>query len=694
MNPGPEWHRWQTNPKEFAPHFSIDLRGEFLTASVSSGRRTAMTNNALNGNGKIHNGIHNAINDTQETCGFIEELVGKCANNPGYVFAPEVIERLAYLKQEDRLTFETLRVRLKKMGFRLTALDDVIAQSTSEAEREPSHAEILMSFAEDIELFHDASGTAYADIDVNGHRETWNVRSEGFSHWISHRFFKETHKALPPETLKSSLANFEAKARFEGQEQPVFLRTGSMDDKLYIDLCNNEWEAVEIDCKGWRVINNPPVRFRRVAGMKELPVPIKGGSIDKLRGFLNVGSDGDFVLAVSWILAALRSHGPYPILVLNGEMGSSKSTFSNILKSLVDPSASSIRTLPRKDTDLFISASNSYVLAFDNISALSNSVSDSLCRLSTGGSHVARELFTNQREIAFSATRPMILNGIEEFVNRSDLADRSLFITLEAIPEDKRRAEAEFWKSFEAERPYILGALLDGMVEGLRNINEIKLPKLPRLADFALWAAACEGVYWKQGTFVSAFNDNRDDVIEHVIEADPLADTLRSFITKQPNSEWEGRACELLNALTDNGRNKPRQFPNSPHTLSGHLRRVSTFLRKLGIEIEFERRDGKRIIYIRATADNETEATRATGAIKPSVMDGKNQQFSSSLVANNASKSSLPENAKDMLPVISCRFEGTVSIQPDTSYHDDNLQRAGKWKWFERIKRAFAGTGC
>ena len=174
--------------------------------------------------------------------------------------------------------------------------------------------------------------------------------------------------------------------------------------------------------------------------MKELPVPIKGSSIGKLRDFLNVGSDENFVLAISWILAALRSHGPYPIMVLNGEMGSSKSTFSNILKSLVDPSASSIRILPRKDSDLFISASNAYVLAFDNISSLLPSVSDSLCRLSTGGSHVARELLTNQREIAFSATRLMILNGIEEFVNRSDLAGRSLFITLESIPEDRRRS--------------------------------------------------------------------------------------------------------------------------------------------------------------------------------------------------------------------------------------------------------------
>ena len=647
-----------------------------------------MTNNALNGNGKIHNGIHHAINHTQETCGFIEEVVEKCANNPGYVFAPEVIERLASLKQEDRLAFETLRVRLKKMGFRLTALDDVIANANSETDREPSHAEILMSLAEDIDLFHDASGTAYADIDINGHRETWNVRSEGFSHWLSRQFFKETKRALNSETLKSSLANFEAKARFEGQERHVFLRTGSMDDKFYIDLCNKEWEAVEVDSNGWRVIKNAPVRFRRVAGMKELPVPIKG-SIDKLRGFLNVGSDGDFVLAVSWILATLRSHGPYPILVLNGEMGSSKSTFSNILKSLVDPSASSIRTLPRKDTDLFISASNSYVLAFDNISALSNSVSDSLCRLSTGGSHVARELFTNQKEIAFSATRPMILNGIEEFVNRSDLADRSLFITLESIPEDKRRAETEFWKSFEAERPYILGALLDGMVEGLCNINEIKLLKLPRLADFALWAAACEGVYWKQGTFVSAFNDNREDVIEHVIEADPLADTLRSFIQDQPEQSWEGTASNLLDALTHytNDRHIRKLRPN---TLSGHLRRIATFMRKLGVEIEFtvEGRARKRIISIRATG----------GFIGPA--DGEPvKEYSSSLInsdyrgVSRISASDVTDAINANQPAISCRFEGTVSIQPENLSIGGIVQKAGKWVWLEKIKRAFGCLG-
>ena len=663
-----------------------------------------MTNKALNGNGRIHNGSPNAINGTQETCEFIEEVVGKCADNPGYVFAPEVIGRLSSLKQEDRLAFDTLRVRLKKMGFRLAALDEVVANSTSEAEREPSHAEILTTLAEDADLFHDESGTAYADIEVKGHRETWSVRSEGFAHWLSRQFFKDTKSALSPDTLRSSLANFEAKARFEGREQSVFLRIGSLDDKIYIDLCNKNWEVVEIDSNGWRVINNPPVRFRRASGMKELPVPKPGGSIDKLRGFLNVGSDSDFMLAVSWILAALRHQGPYPIMVLNGEQRSSKSTFSSILKSLVDPSASSIRTLPRKDTDLFISASNAYVLAFDNISGLSNSISDTLCRLSTGGSHVARELFTNRRELTFSATRPMILNGIEEFVNRSDLADRSLFLTLEPIPEDKRKAEADFWKAFEAERPYIFGSLLDGIAEGLRNINETRLPKLPRLADFALWASACEGAYWSKGTFLSAFNANRDDVMEYVIEADPLADTLRSFIKKQPQREWEGTASDLLDALTHY--TSDRHIRNlRPNTLSGHLRRIATFLRKLGIEIEFatKGRARRRIIRIRATGDfidsdtgeglPEDRSPSFISVTKGKIIDYR-RVFGVGAVDVTDVTDGVDcqlENGKNPPPVISCRFEVTASIQPESLSLGGSIQRAGNRGWLDKVKRAF---GC
>ena len=222
--------------------------------------------------------------------------------------------------------------------------------------------------------------------------------------------------------------------------------------------------------------------------MQALPVPAAGGSIDALRRFLNVRSDSEFVVVISWALACLRDRGPYPVLVLTGEQGAAKSSFPKMLRSLVDPNAAPLRALPREERDLFIAANNARVLAFDNVSILPPWMSDTLCRLATGASFAVRRLYSDQDEVLFDAARPVILNGIEEFVTRPDLADRAIFLTLEPIPEERRRAEAELLAEFDAERPRILGALLDAVSKGLAMLPHTRLDKLPRMADFALWA--------------------------------------------------------------------------------------------------------------------------------------------------------------------------------------------------------------
>src|SRR3977135_946803 len=95
--------------------------------------------------------------------------------------------------------------------------------------------------------------------------------------------------------------------------------------------------------------------------------------------FLNLPRRDDLVLAVSWLLAALRYGGPYPLLAVAGEQGSAKTMLAKILRALVDPNAAPVRTLPREERDLFIAASNGHVLAFDNLSALPSWLSAALC---------------------------------------------------------------------------------------------------------------------------------------------------------------------------------------------------------------------------------------------------------------------------------------------------------------------------
>ena len=247
--------------------------------------------------------------------------------------------------------------------------------------------------------------------------------------------------------------------------------------KLYLDLCDPDWRVVEIDSAGWRIIDNPPVRFRRTSGMRPLPEPIPGGSIETLRSFLNVRSDDDFVLVVSTVLAYLRNRGPYPVLVLSGEQGSAKSTFSRIVRALIDPNTAPLRALPREERDLFIAATNGHVLAFDNVSYLRQWLSDAFCKIATDGGFAVRQLYTDQDEVLFDAQRPVILNGIEDIVVRPDLADRAIFLTLEPIPEERRRTESDLWAEFEVEYPRILGVLLDAVAEGLKRLPDTYSPE-------------------------------------------------------------------------------------------------------------------------------------------------------------------------------------------------------------------------
>jgi hypothetical protein len=158
---------------------------------------------------------------------------------------------------------------------------------------------------------------------------------------------------------------------------------------------------------------------------------------------------------------------------------------------------------------LFIAASNGHVLAFDNLSGLPPWLSDTLCRLTSGGAFSTRRLFTDQDEILFAAARPVILNGIEDVITRPDLADRAILLMLAPIAERQRRPEHALWREFELARPHILGALLDAAAHGLHMLPRIRLNRLPRMADFALWATACESAFRPAGTLETAYSNNR-----------------------------------------------------------------------------------------------------------------------------------------------------------------------------------------
>ena len=164
-----------------------------------------------------------------------------------------------------------------------------------------------------------------------------------------------------------------------------------------------------------------------------LPVPSRDGSIELLRPYVNVTNAG-FSLLVAWLTAAPRPVGPYPVLVLNGEHGSTKSTLARILRLLIDPQFPPLLGEPRSARDLMVTAAHGWLLAYDNITAMPTWLSDCLCQLVYGGGISNRALFTNDERHIIHAQRPVLLCGIDDFVRRGDLRDRCVFLELPPIP--------------------------------------------------------------------------------------------------------------------------------------------------------------------------------------------------------------------------------------------------------------------
>ena len=287
-------------------------------------------------------------------------------------------------------------------------------------------------------------------------------------------------------------------------------------------------------------------------------------------------------MVVAFLLAALRDKGPYPILVLTGEQGTAKSTFARIVRSLVDPSSVPASSLPPSGRDLFIAANNSHVQSFENISKLSDRMSDNLCLLATGGGFRIRTLFANTDETLFASTRPIMLNGITNFVTRGDLQDRSIVLPL--APMSDRKTENQLYADFERKCSGIFGALLDLLVRGVRMLPETELVNAPRMADLAAWAAAC-GL----DTFQAAYAANRQNAIEVLLEHDLLAKNVMAILQ---SSDWEGTAAQLLDAV-----GPPTKIAN-PKVLSDELRRITPMLRTVGIDVTRERTAGRRVIRI------------------------------------------------------------------------------------------------
>jgi hypothetical protein len=471
-------------------------------------------------------------------------------------------------------------------------------ENEADEESRKSVATRLVELVEGMPLFHDSQNRSFVRVRVNSHTEIWAVNSMQFRNLLAKMFWKKMRKAINRNALADAVAILAGMACHDNPEEPVFLRVAPYHEAILIDLCDPEWRVVEVTSNGWMVLDESPVAFIRTGAMRPLPMPVPAeqGSLDHLWELLNVTPSQRPLLAGA-LLNYFHPQGPYFVTNFIGEQGSAKSCAAKILRTLVDPNEIPLRSPPREERDLLIQAANNWCVALDNLSGLPPWLSDGLCRLATGGGHSARQLFTDGEEFSLSVKRPVILNGIDDAATRPDLAERALQIELEPIPDGHRIPEKQLWQGFEDARPVIFSALLNGLAFALRDLANVRLSALPRMADPVLWATAGETAFgWPQGTFLSVYLENLKEGAIASVEAHPVGLAIRQLLDGK--AEWLGEAQRLLEALRETASEeltKARNWPANARSLSVSLRRLAPALRRSGVAVEFAKERRRQI---------------------------------------------------------------------------------------------------
>ena len=479
--------------------------------------------------------------------------------------------------------------------------DSTMKKNQPQKKEKPTQTQQLIEIAETGELWRTPDYEAYVTIPIGGHWENKRLRSADFRCWLVGRYAETHNKNTPTDTaVKSALDVLEYEAKSKPVHE-VYLRIARLEDRIYWDLGNEKWEAIEITAEGWRVIDRPQVKFRRTRNTDELPYPVTGGNLDELQRLLK-SPDEYWVLIRGWLLDCLKGQKPYLVLVVSGEQGSAKSTLLRCLRQIIDPlRKAELSSLPRDERDLGVDGESEYCLVYDNVSYLPPWLSDALCRVSTGAGIKTRRLYSDDEQTIFGFARPLALNGIPDFAENQDLLSRSLVIQQPAICDTERQKAGEMDLAYAAMRPRLVGALCDMAVRGLREHRTIRLERLPRMADSATWITACTG----DTQFLDHLLENQTVAQEIALESSHTAEFLLRWL-KSKGNQWQGNCKELLDGLRSLCRDcgefdKLAELPKTPRALSGRLKRDAPAIRslyKIDVRVGIQGAGGKRLVVI------------------------------------------------------------------------------------------------
>ena len=234
------------------------------------------------------------------------------------------------------------------------------------AESVGSGADDLTQLGRDIvdELFTDQYGQPYAWI------EGQSVPVDTLGDRLRVRWLQDRDKSAGSEAVGTALATLAALARVEGITRDLKTRFARQGNTIYYETAPGRvWE---IDEEGWRHVEHPPVRFRKLDMLRPLPDPEPGGTLDDLTRFVKL--DGaNLRLYLSALVSYPFDDIPRPALAIVGQQGDGKTTRSLLLKRLLDEDGTDFIT---PSGDILRQATHRGIVAFENQSSFPKDFAD------------------------------------------------------------------------------------------------------------------------------------------------------------------------------------------------------------------------------------------------------------------------------------------------------------------------------
>ncbi len=524
--------------------------------------------------------VKQAAMETADPAAIFTAALAAVATDPTALYQDAVIDALKTLRQKDEVAYTRLVVLAT--GHK-TKLDKLTAPERDNDNDDHLQERIIAIAKSRCTLAHDPDGRGVAIIE-DEIRQVWYMDGAGFKDWIRAAVFEVTQTGISETSLATVIGTLTAIGKHRGQEFQIHIRCARHEDAYFIDLCDERWRAIRIDKEGWQIVNRPPVHFTRSKNMRPISDPQKPGDHERLWRHINVPEIRRLPV-LAWLLDAYRPDTPFAILELSGEHGSAKSSTQRRLRDLIDPNKVPLRGAPKSTEDIYVSAANSWIVSFENISYLDPQAQDALCTLATGGGFACRQFYTNGEEFVLETKRPVMINGITPVATQPDLIDRVISIDAPNIPPDKRKDEQTLEAAWQEDYPYILGGLLDLFSAALCLLPEVNLKQKYRMADYQLLGeAVARALGHPEGHFTEVYEEAFAEGVERGLETYGVANAVQVLMAaKKP---WEGTVMALLFALSQLPGVDRSNWPKSPRGLSGQLKRLAPGLRRRGIVVE------------------------------------------------------------------------------------------------------------